>query len=118
LKLSNYVTLITTVPESHADSVREAIGHAGAGKIGNYSYCSFSIKGTGRFMPNKGSSPFIGKAEVLEKVVEERIEVPCSRSVLEDVIKAIKKAHPYEQPMIAVFPCYEFEKETGSAVLD
>ncbi|HSW69331.1 MAG TPA: hypothetical protein VLI69_04130 [Gammaproteobacteria bacterium] len=110
MELSDFVTLVTTVPESHADSVREAIGHAGAGKIGNYSHCSFSTKGMGRFMPNKGSSPFIGKNEVIEMVVEERIEVPCSRSILDDVIKAIKKSHPYEQPMIAVFPCYEFEK--------
>lgn len=111
MELSNYVMLVTTVPESHADSVREAIGHAGAGKMGNYSYCSFSIKGMGRFMPNKGSNPFIGKNEVLEKVIEERIEVPCSRLVLDEVIKALKKSHPYEQPMIAVFPCYDFENK-------
>lgn len=100
--------LVTTVPESHADSVREAIGRVGAGKIGSYSYCSFSTKGIGRFMPNKGSNPFIGKNEVLETVIEERIEVPCSRLVLDEVIKALKKSHPYEQPMIAIFPCYEY----------
>jgi hypothetical protein len=51
LEVSEYVTLSFTVPETHADRVREAMGIAGAGKVGHYSFCSFSSKGMGRFKP-------------------------------------------------------------------
>ena len=105
MQLTDCVMLMTTVPETHADLVRDAIGRAGAGKIGDYSYCSFSVTGVGRFMPDTKANPFIGTSGVLEKVIEERIEVPCSRSILKEVIEALRKAHPYEQPMIVVLPC-------------
>ncbi len=95
LEHSDYVTIVITVPETHANAVREAMGKAGAGKVGTYSYCSYSVKGIGRFMPNKGSDPYIGKEGVVEEVVEERIETVCNRSILEHVLEEIKKAHPY-----------------------
>lgn len=107
LKQSNYVTIVITVPESHADAVRAAMGRAGAGKVGKYSYCSYSAKGIGRFMPNKGSHPHLGKEDVLEEVVEERIETVCSTDVLEHVLEEIKKAHPYEETVIDIYPVYE-----------
>ena len=73
------------------------MGDAGAGKIGNYSHCSFSSKGIGRFNPQEGAQPQIGSVGNLEEVVEERIEVTCSRELLNSVIEAIKKVHPYEE---------------------
>ena len=51
--------LVFTVPTTHADAVRKAVGEAGAGKIGNYSFCSFSTKGTGQFKPEQGANPTI-----------------------------------------------------------
>ena len=96
--------LTVTVPESHADLLREAIGQAGAGRIGNYSHCSFTVKGIGRFKPEKGSQPFIGEEGVLETVEEEFIEVNCAKDNLEAVVKAIKNAHPYEEPVIDIYP--------------
>ena len=102
--LSNNVKLVVFVPETHADAVRKAIGEAGAGKIGNYTYCSFSTKGTGRFKPIVGSSPAIGKVGELEFVAEERIEVVCQKDVLKKVIEAMKKVHPYEEVAFDVYP--------------
>jgi hypothetical protein len=113
LKQSDYVTIVVTVPETHADAVREAMGRAGAGKIGNYSYCSYSTKGIGRFMPNRGSNPFLGKEDVLEEVVEERIETVCSKDCLECALEAIKKAHPYEELVIDIYPVYEIGRKKG-----
>ncbi len=107
LELSNYVTLLITVPETHADAVRKAMGEAGAGKVDNYSFCSFSVKGIGRFMPNEQAHQFIGTANVLETVVEERIETVCTREKLEAVIAAIKKVHPYETTIIDIYPVYK-----------
>lgn len=84
--------------------LREAMGKAGAGKIGNYSYCSFSSKGTGRFRPEDGAKPHIGEVGKFEEVGEERIEVICSREKLQDVIKAIKEVHPYDEVALDIYP--------------
>ena len=73
--MNEAVKLVVFVPLSHADDVRQALGEAGAGKLGNYSFCSFSSHGTGRYKGNKNSKPFIGKAGQLESAEEERIEV-------------------------------------------
>jgi len=97
------VKLVVFVPEAHADSVREAIGNAGAGKIGNYSFCSFSVKGMGRFKPEVGAGPAIGKIGNLEAVTEERIEFVCDKNILDEVISAIKGAHPYEEVALDIY---------------
>lgn len=96
--------IIVYVPESHADIVREAIGNAGAGKIGNYTHCMFTIKGTGQFKPGEGANPTIGEVGKLEKVEEVRIETVCAEEKLKDVLKAIKENHPYEEPATDVYP--------------
>jgi GNAT superfamily N-acetyltransferase len=108
---SEYVTLVVSVPESHAQAVREAMGRAGAGQWGNYSHCSFSIKGVGRFMPVSGSNPFLGQEGVLEETIEERIETTCHKALLDQVLEAIKKAHPYEETVIDIYPIYEKGKK-------
>ena len=95
--------LVVTVPLTHADILRDAIGKAGAGKLGNYSFCSFSSSGTGRFKPEEGAHPHIGEVAKLEAVEEERIEVTCDKEVLQDVIDAIKSVHPYEEVALDVY---------------
>ncbi len=101
---SKNVKIVVFVPESHSEIVREAMGKAGAGKIGNYTFCSFSTKGLGRFKPMEGAHPTIGKVGTLEKVEEERIEVVCERSKLADIIEAVKTVHPYEEVALDVYP--------------
>lgn len=98
------IKLVVFVPETHADIVREAMGKAGAGTVGKYKYCTFSIKGIARYKPIKGSKPAIGKVDKLEKVAEERIETTCFRKDLDKIIKAIKKVHPYEKIEINIYP--------------
>lgn len=105
---SKSVKIVVFVPESHADAVREAMGRAGAGKIGNYTHCSFSSKGTGRFKPKEGAHPYIGEVGKLESVAEERIEMTCERDNLTDVVRAIKEAHPYEEVALDIYPREEF----------
>ncbi|MEI6479994.1 MAG: hypothetical protein WCO12_00520 [bacterium] len=100
---SKNVKVVVFVPETHTDIVREAMGKAGAGKIGNYSYCTFSTKGIGRFRPDIGANPHIGEVGKFEEVVEERIETVCPRKKLEEVIKAIKEVHPYDEVALDVY---------------
>ncbi|MEX1051968.1 MAG: YqfO family protein [Patescibacteria group bacterium] len=95
--------IVVFVPESHADAVRKAAGDAGAGKIGNYSYCSFSSKGVGRFLPERGANPTIGTVGSLEAVQEERIEMVCNKSKINEVVAAIKTAHPYEEVALDIY---------------
>lgn len=102
--MSQLVKIVVTVPEENADKLREAIGSADGGRIGNYTHCSFSVKGVGRFKPEDGAHPTIGEVGKLEEVVEERIEVTCEEDKLDNVIAAIRKVHPYEEPAIDVYP--------------
>lgn len=101
---SKNVKIVIFVPESHTDIVRKAMGDAGAGVIGNYTYCTFSTKGTGRFRPESGANPHIGEIGKFEEVIEERIETICPRERLDEVIKSIKKVHPYDEIALDVYP--------------
>src|SRR5204863_6758821 len=102
--MSKRYKLVVYVPETHADAVREAMGGAGAGRIGNYTHCTFTIRGTGRFRPEAGAKPAIGEVGKLEAVAEERIETVCGADVLRAVLDAIRRAHPYEEPATDVYP--------------
>lgn len=102
--VSEYVKLVVFVPEIHADAVREALGTAGAGKIGNYSFASFSSNGTGRFKPESGAHPAVGSVGTLAEVSEVRIEVLCERSELAQIVAAMKRAHPYEEVAYDIYP--------------
>lgn len=102
--MKELVKLVVFVPEENADHVREALGKAGAGKIGEYSFCSYSIKGVGRFKPSAKANPHIGQANKLEAVDEERIEVACQKEQAAQIIEVIKKVHPYEEVVIDIYP--------------
>jgi|GEM_PF-547725 len=98
-----FVKVVIRVPDGYADIVRTAIGEAGGGIIGNYTFCSFSSSGVGRFTPGSGARPVVGDLGVPQLVAEERIEVTVSRENLKKVIAAIKKTHPYEEVVIDVY---------------
>lgn len=98
------VKIVVYVPTKDADSLRQAIGNTGAGIVGNYTHCSFSSKGTGRFFPKEGANPTIGKVGKLESVEEERIEFVCPKDKMNEVIQTIKNNHPYEEVALDVYP--------------
>jgi hypothetical protein len=109
--MEELVKLVVFVPESHADKVREAMGKVGAGKIGNYSFCSFTTKGVGRFKPEQGANPAIGEVGKLEAVDEEKIEVACPKEMVNEVVKAIKEVHPYEEVAMDIYPMIVLENK-------
>ncbi len=96
------LSLIVYVPESHLEIVKEALFRAGAGKIGHYDSCAWQTKGEGQFRPLSNSNPYLGKSGELEKVPEWKLELVCEPSVIHDVIRALKQAHPYETPAYLV----------------
>jgi len=95
--------ITTFLPASDLPKVREAVFASGAGKYGLYSKCSFAASGKGTFYGEKGSKPNVGQAGKLEEVEEERLEVRVPQEKLGRVISALRKAHPYEEPVIEIY---------------
>lgn len=98
------VKFVVFVPLSHTDIVRKALGEAGAGKIGNYDFCSFSTRGVGRFRGNEKTNPTVGEANKYESVEEEKIEAIVPREILKEVIEKVKAVHPYEEVAFDIYP--------------
>ncbi|MDR4948618.1 Nif3-like dinuclear metal center hexameric protein [Neobacillus cucumis] len=96
--------LVVFVPSSHAEEIRQVLGNIGAGFIGNYSHCSFSANGTGRFLPGEQTNPYVGKPGKLEEVEEVKVETIVPEPLLKKAITALIKAHPYEEVAYDVYP--------------
>lgn len=97
------VVIVVFSPLTHADEVREALASAGAGSLGEYTACSFSAPGEGRFVPGEGSDPHIGEPGTPEVVDEVRIECVCPDDRARGAVEAMLAAHPYEEP---AYHCY------------
>lgn len=112
--MEELVKIVIYVPVDHADAVRQALGDAGAGHIGNYDFCSFSQRGIGRFRPMEKAEPFIGTHGVIEEVEEERIETVCPKMIAREVIEKVTRVHPYEEMAYDVYPLMNITSPTGS----
>lgn len=86
------------VPEAQLDRVKNAVFAAGAGRIGNYEHCCWQTLGEGQFRPLPGSKPYLGQQDELTTVAEYKVELLCAENLITAVIKALKQAHPYEEP--------------------
>lgn len=103
LDSSAELKLVTFVPPEHADRLREALAAAGAGVIGEYSQCSTQAPVTGTFLGSASSNPTIGTAGKLETVAEVRLEMVCPKRALGALARALRDAHPYEEPAWDVY---------------
>ena len=98
------VKIRVTVPTKDTDKVRDAICNAGAGTIGEYTYCSSIYRSLGTFIPSDKAHPHIGIRNKLSRVKEDMLEVVCDVDNVKRVLDALRKAHPYEEPAIDVVP--------------
>jgi len=78
--------------------VKEALFKSGAGRIGNYDCCAWQVKGQGQFRALEGSNPFIGRINEVETVSEYKVEMVFEDRLREQVVRALKESHPYEEP--------------------
>jgi hypothetical protein len=92
------------VPRESLDTVRDALFAAGAGRIGDYERCSWYTAGTGTFKGGAGTSPSVGESGREERVSELRLETVFPEERQEDVVAALRAAHPYEEPSFDVYP--------------
>ena len=98
------VKLVWFVPADALDATRNAVFDAGAGRIGDYERCSWYTVGTGTFLGGTGTDPSVGEAGREERVLELRLETVFPAELHDDVIAALRQAHPYEEPAFDVYP--------------
>jgi hypothetical protein len=96
--------LVVFVPREALDPVRDALFEAGAGRIGAYERCSWYTAGTGTFRAGEGADPAIGEKGREERVAELRLETVYPEDRHDEVIAALRRAHPYEEPAFDVYP--------------
>lgn len=89
--------LVFFVPQENKEKVLDAVFAAGAGQIGEYKDCSFQIEGRGTFTPSEQANPHIGQPGISQFQPEIRIEVILPSYLSNQVISAMKSAHPYEE---------------------
>ena len=96
--------LVVFVPNAALDTVRDALFAAGAGRIGDYERCSWYTEGTGTFFGGQSTDPALGERGREERVPELRLETIFPEERHEDVVAALRRAHPYEEPAFDVYP--------------
>ena len=98
------VKLEIFIPTGHVDALRQALGRAGIGRIGNYDYCCAVMDARGYWRPLAGANPYQGRIGQVEQGDECKLEVSCPRTQVREVLQVIRSVHPYEQPVINIIP--------------
>jgi dinuclear metal center YbgI/SA1388 family protein len=98
------VKIVTFVPAASVAVMIEALSAAGAGQIGDYEQCAFTVEGAGRFVAGDATSPTVGQAGRLNTEAEVRIEMVAPARRAEAIIEALIAGHPYEEPAFDVYP--------------
>ncbi|MGH3051891.1 MAG: hypothetical protein ACRDM8_02905 [Gaiellaceae bacterium] len=96
--------LVVFVPAEALDAVRDAVFAAGAGRIGEYERCSWYTEGTGTFLGGEETDPAVGERGQEERVPELRLETVFPDDRQDEVVAALRRAHPYEEPAFDVYP--------------
>jgi dinuclear metal center YbgI/SA1388 family protein len=109
--------LVTFVPPSHLDAVVSALYAAGAGQVGDYSDCSFQVKGAGTFTPGANARPHLGAPGQPERTEEVRVEVLVPRHKEAIVLTALRKAHPYQEVAHYITHLQNENQEVGAGLI-
>ena len=95
--------IVVYIPENSVTEVIHAMSSAGAGRIGDYTVCSFRVKGKGTFKGGKNTKPVIGTKGKFEIVEEVRLEMVCNKENLQDALDKMLDVHPYEEPAYEIY---------------
>ena len=96
--------VVVFTPDKDLDRVADAMFAAGAGRIGQYSECSYRLHGTGTFFGSDATNPTVGQKGRREEVAEWRLEAVCPEGSVDAVVAAVRHAHSYEEPAYDVYP--------------
>lgn len=103
MKFEKKYKIVVFVPPADTDRLTFAMAEQGAGKIRDYTVCSFRINGTGTFKGGSSTNPRAGTKEKFEKVEEVRLEMLCDKKNLNNAVKKMLAAHPYEEPAYEIY---------------
>lgn len=103
------------IPEEFVKSLREELHKAGAGRIGNYDHCVSVTQVKGYWRPLAGTAPYAGEAGKISEGEECKVEVNCGQEHVGEALKAIRRIHPYEEPLINVIPLINHQFENRDA---
>ncbi len=109
--------LVTFCPSTHLEALRNALFKAGAGQIGEYDECSFTSEGLGSFRPSNNAKPFVGKANERHSEKESRIELVFPDYIQNNLLNALKAAHPYEEIAYDIVPLHNKHPQIGSGMI-
>ena len=109
MELKN-IKLETYIPESHLKDLQKALQEADAGHIGNYDRCMSYYRVSGTWRPLEGANPYIGTPGEISEEPEIKVEVTLKAEQMEDVVTAVRRVHPYEEPVINLIPLLHLEK--------
>lgn len=109
--------LYTYVPDTHLESLKQALFEAGAGEIGKYDHCSFSFHGFGTFRPLSGAEPYSGRIGLESLDSEYRLELVFPAHKKQNVLKALRKAHPYEEIAYGILNTGLHHPEIGAGMI-
>lgn len=116
-KEKSLMKLVTFVPVSHIDSVRNVLFSAGAGSIGNYDACSYNVLGEGTFRAGNNANPYVGELGKMHIEQEVRIEVVLPAFKQSEVLRALLAVHPYEEPAYDFYALENMWMQAGSGVV-
>ncbi len=102
-----YCKMEIFVPETHLPAIQKALQEVDAGHIGNYDSCMSVSTVTGYWRPLEGCDPYIGNVGEISCEPEVKVEVTVYTEAADQTIAAVKKAHPYEEPVINVIPLWK-----------
>ncbi len=114
---SNFSKVVCFCPTKYMKSIQQAMFDSGAGNIGNYDSCSYYNSGIGTFRALEGSDPYVGEKDNLHFEDENRLEVIVPKHNVSNVVKAMKMAHPYEEPAYDIYKLENFNNTIGSGMI-
>ena len=116
-KTAAFQKLVTFIPATHFEQVRQAIFEAGAGHIGNYDSCGYSVEGKGCFRASDKANPFVGQSGTLHVEPEHRFETIFPSYMNRQIVTALVNSHPYEEPAFDIYTLQNIDTRTGLGVV-
>lgn len=116
-KKNQLCNLVFYCPKEYVSDIRKELFNKGAGSIGSYDSCSFNFTGQGTFKPLSGSNPFIGSVGKLHQKKEECVSLVFPKYLKKDIIKVLKKKHPYEEVAYQLYDLENLFQTVGSGII-
>ena len=94
------------IPVTHLKALQRALQEADAGHIRKYDCCLSYNPVTGCWRPLEGAAPYLGSIGEISRETEMKVEVTVRAERVDETIAAIRRIHPYEEPVINAIPLW------------